>query len=69
MDGHLNSLKKLADDAEGKGLVGMMSKGVKDGVVRQVAIRYAALFGCVTVLSGQAEEAMIFSRYVVPFLP
>lgn len=63
MDQHVDSLKKLADEAEGKGLAGFMAKGVKDGAVRQVANRYAALFSCVTALSEEAEEAMIFSRY------
>jgi hypothetical protein len=62
MDGHIESLKKLADEAEGKGLAGFMGKGVKDAAVRVVASRYAALFSCVTALSEEAEEAMIFSR-------
>lgn len=62
MDAHFASLKKVADEAGSKGIAGMMAKGVKDGVVRQIAIRYAALFSCVTALSGEAEEAMIFSR-------
>ena len=62
MDQHVDSLKRLADEAEGKGLAGFMGKGVKDGAVRQVANRYAALFSCVTALSEEAEEAMIFSR-------
>jgi hypothetical protein len=62
MDSHVESLKKLADDAEGKGLAGFVGKGVKDGAVRIVASRYAALFSCVTALSEEAEEAMIFSR-------
>nr|XP_031864063.1 uncharacterized protein CI109_000707 [Kwoniella shandongensis]KAA5531135.1 hypothetical protein CI109_000707 [Kwoniella shandongensis] len=61
MDQHIESLKKLADDAEGKGLAGFVGKGVKDGAVRQAASRYAALFTCVTALSQEAEEAMIFS--------
>jgi hypothetical protein len=65
MDQHVESLKKLADEAEGKGLAGFMGKGVKDGAVRQVANRYAALFSCVTALSEEAEETMIFSRYVI----
>jgi hypothetical protein len=62
MDAHIDSLNKLADEAEGKGLAGFMGKGVKDGAVRQVANRYAALFSCVTALSEEAEEAMMFSR-------
>ncbi|KAK8854712.1 hypothetical protein IAR55_003451 [Kwoniella newhampshirensis] len=61
MDQHIDSLKKLADDAGGKGLAGFVGKGVKDGAVRQAASRYAALFTCVTALSQEAEEAMIFS--------
>ena len=65
MDQHIDSLKRLANEAEGKGLAGFVGKGVKDGAVRQVASRYAALFSCVTALSEEAEEAMIFSRYVV----
>lgn len=64
MDAHIDSLKRLADEAEGRGLAGFVGKGVKDGAVRQVANRYAALFTCVTALSEEAEEAMIFSRYV-----
>lgn len=62
MDQHIESLKKLADDAEGKGLAGFMGRGVKDGAVRQVASRYAGLFTCVTALSEEADEAMLFSR-------
>ena len=62
MDAHIDSLKRLADEAEGRGLAGFVGKGVKDGAVRQVANRYAALFSCVTALSEEAEEAMIFSR-------
>jgi hypothetical protein len=62
MDAHVQSLKLLADQAEGKGFSGLV-KGVKDGAVSQVANRYAALFTCVTALSGEAEEAMIFSRW------
>jgi len=64
MDAHIDSLKRLADEAEGRGLAGFVGKGVKDGAVRQVANRYAALFSCVTALSEEAEEAMIFSRWV-----
>ena len=60
MDGHVDSLKKMADLAEGKSLFG--SKGVKDGAVRQVAGRYAALFSCVAALSEEADEVMVFSR-------
>ena len=63
MDAHVESLKVLADQAEGKGFSGLV-KGVKDGAVRQVANRYAALFTCVTALSEEAEEAMIYSRCV-----
>lgn len=63
MDAHIDSLKLLADQAGGKGFSGLV-KSVKDGAVRQVANRYAALFTCVTALSGEAEEAMIFSRWV-----
>ncbi|OXC67365.1 hypothetical protein AYX13_04086 [Cryptococcus neoformans] len=61
MDQHIESLKKLADDAEGKGLAGFMGRGVKDGAVRQVASRYAAMYTCMTALSEEADEAMLFS--------
>ncbi|WVR09528.1 hypothetical protein IAU60_006596 [Kwoniella sp. DSM 27419] len=61
MDAHVDSVKRLADEAEGKGLAGFMGKGVKDGAVREVAKRYGAMFSCVTALSEEAEEAMIFS--------
>jgi hypothetical protein len=63
MDNHVDSLKRLADEAEGKGLSGFMSRGVRDQAVRAVASRYASIFTSVTVLSEEAEEAMIFSRY------
>ena len=62
MDAHVDSLKRLADEAEGKGLSGFMGRGVKDQTVRAVASRYAAVFSSVTALSEEAEEAMIFSR-------
>lgn len=65
MDAHIESLKRLADEADAKGLASYMSKGVKDATVHAVALRYAALFGCVSALSDEAEEAMIFSRWVV----
>ena len=64
MDGHIDSMKRLADEAEGKGLAGFMGRGVRDQTVRIVASRYAAIFSSVTALSEEAEEAMIFSRYV-----
>jgi hypothetical protein len=62
MDNHVDSLKALADQAEGKGLAGLMGKGVKDGVVRLVAARYAGMYTCLTGLSDEAEEGMIFGR-------
>ncbi len=62
MDAHIDSLKALATEAEGKGLAGVFGKGVKDAAVRVVAVRYAALFACVVALSDEAEEAMMFSR-------
>lgn len=62
MDGHVDSLKRLADEAEGKGLAGFMGRGVRDQTVRIVASRYAAIFSSVTALSEEAEEVMIFSR-------
>ncbi len=49
-----------------KGLAGYVGKGVKDGTVPHSCSRYASLFSCVTALSGEAEEAMIFSRRVTP---
>jgi hypothetical protein len=61
MDNHIDSLKKLADEAEGKGLAGFMGRGVRDQAVRGVASRYASIFTSVVVLSEEAEEAMIFS--------
>ena len=62
MDNHIDSLKRLADEAEGKGLAGFMGRGVRDQAVRGVASRYASIFTSVVVLSDEAEEAMIFSR-------
>lgn len=62
MDAHIESLKLLANEAEGKGLAGVFGKGVKDAQVRVVGVRYAALFACVVALSDEAEEAMMFSR-------
>jgi hypothetical protein len=62
MGRHVDSLKKLADEAEGKGFAGLVGRGVKDSYVRQVAIRYAALFTCITELSDEGQEAMMFSR-------
>ncbi|WVF67447.1 hypothetical protein IAT40_002203 [Kwoniella sp. CBS 6097] len=64
MDAHVDSLKRLADEAEGKGLAGLMGRGVKDGTVREVAKRYGVMFSCVTALSQEAEEAMIFSSMI-----
>ncbi|KAL1413576.1 Vacuolar protein sorting-associated protein 52 [Vanrija albida] len=61
MDAHIESLKRLADEADAKGLSSYISKGVKDATVSAVAVRYAALFGAVSALSDEAEEAMIFS--------
>ena len=64
MDQQVDSLKALADQAEGKGLASYVGKAVKDGSVRQVANRYGALFSCVTALSEEAEEAMMFSNMI-----
>jgi hypothetical protein len=64
MDNHVDSLKRLADEAEGKGLSGFIGRGVRDQAVRGVASRYASIFTSVTALSEEAEEPMIFSRYV-----
>jgi len=65
MDAHVDSLKRLADEAEGRGLSGFMGRGVRDQAVRAVASRYAAIFTSVTALSDEAAEGMIFSRYVL----
>lgn len=62
MDAHIDSIKALADTAEGKGLSSWVSKAVKDGAVRQVALRYAVFFSCVVALADQAEDTMLFSR-------
>nr|ODN91891.1 hypothetical protein L203_01145 [Cryptococcus depauperatus CBS 7841] len=61
MDQHIESLKKLADEAEGKGLAGLIGKGVKDRQVKIVAARYAGLYGSVTALSEETDEVMLFS--------
>ncbi|ORX38430.1 putative suppressor of action mutation 2-like protein [Kockovaella imperatae] len=60
LDGHIDTLKKLADGAEGKGAL-FGSKGVKDATIRQAAMKYASLFSSVTALSEEADEAMIYS--------
>lgn len=65
MDAHIDSIKALADTAEGKGLTSWVSKAVKDSAVRHVALRYGVLFSCVVALADQAEDAMLFSRWVV----
>ncbi|GMK57343.1 hypothetical protein CspeluHIS016_0401770 [Cutaneotrichosporon spelunceum] len=62
MDAHIESLRALANEAEGRGLAGVFGKGVKDSAVRVVAVRYAALFACVVALSDESEEAMMFSN-------
>lgn len=61
MDAHVDSLKALADAAEGKGFASYLVKGVKDSQVRVVAVRYAAMFACIVALADEAEEAMMFS--------
>lgn len=61
MDAHVDSLKALADAAEGKGFASYLTKGVKDAQVRVVAVRYAAMFACIVALADEAEEAMMFS--------
>ena len=58
MDKHYATLKKLADDAEGR----IFAQGVKDAAVREAATRYAKLFSCVTALSQEADDQMLFSR-------
>ena len=62
MDQQVESLKALADQAEGKGLAAYLSKAVKDGAVRAVAVRYAALFASAVALADEAEDQMVFSR-------
>ncbi|ODN98284.1 ChAPs family protein [Cryptococcus wingfieldii CBS 7118] len=61
MDQHVDSLKRMADDAEGKGFAGLVKAGVKNGAVRKVAGRYAGMFGCVLGLSEESDEAMFVS--------
>lgn len=61
MDRNYNDLKALADEAEGRSI---FARGVKDVTVRAVAVKYAGLFSCVTALSEEAEETMLFSRQV-----
>jgi hypothetical protein len=60
MDQHVDSLKALADQAEGKGLAGYL-KSVKDGAVRAVAVRYAAMFASAVTLSDEADDQMVFT--------
>lgn len=64
MDADVDSIRALADQAEGKGLASWVGKAVKDAAVRHVALRYAVLFSCVVALADQAEDAMLFSRWV-----
>ncbi|WVW85534.1 hypothetical protein I302_107572 [Kwoniella bestiolae CBS 10118] len=64
MDHHINSLKSLADDLEGKNLIssfGLGLKSLKDNHVRQIAKRYGEMFSRTVALSNAAEEVMIFS--------
>jgi hypothetical protein len=62
MDRRIEQVKRTVVEAEGKGLAGIMSKGVKDSAVREVATRYAALFSCTVALSSEADDMMVFSR-------
>lgn len=64
MDAHIESVKSLGDSAEAKGLAGYMSKGVKDGAVRAVAVKYASLVASAVALADDASESMIFTRWV-----
>ncbi|OCF57526.1 hypothetical protein L486_04984 [Kwoniella mangroviensis CBS 10435] len=64
MDHHINSLKSLADDLEGKNLIssfGLGLKTLKDNHVRGIAKKYGEMFSRTVCLSTQAEEVMIFS--------
>lgn len=65
MDVKVESLKKVADDAEGKGLagyVGMVGRGVRDSAVRDKARDYAALVGVCARLGDEKDEMMVFGR-------
>lgn len=62
IDRRIEEMKRLVTDAEGKGLAGLMGKGVKDAAVRQIAIKYASIFSSTVALSSEADDMMIFSR-------
>lgn len=61
MDARIDALKRLADDAEGKGFAGLV-RGVKDAAVREAGAAYARLYGVAVVLNDEADEAMVFGR-------
>jgi hypothetical protein len=67
VDGRIEAMRKLADDAEGKGFAGyagMLGRGVKDSTVREKAKAYARLVGACARLGDEMDDVMVFSRYV-----
>ncbi|KAG8932947.1 hypothetical protein FRC02_000298 [Tulasnella sp. 418] len=62
MNAHIESLKKLVDGSGG----GLLTRGVvlKDSSIQLVAQRYTSLFTAFVALTGQEEEAMLFSSLV-----
>ena len=71
VDGRIEAMRKLADDAEGKGFAGyagMLGRGVKDATVRDKAKGYARLVGACARLGDEMDDMMVFSRYF-PFSP
>ncbi|WWC90632.1 uncharacterized protein L201_005568 [Kwoniella dendrophila CBS 6074] len=63
IDKHIGSLKKLADDLEGKNLMSSfgLNKALKDSNLKQITKRYGKMFSEMVVLSSEAEEVMMFS--------
>lgn len=65
VDGRIEAMRKLADDAEGKGFAGyagMIGRGVKDATVRDKAKGYAKLVGACARLGDEMDDVMVFSR-------
>lgn len=62
VDKRIDEMKRMAVEAEGKGLAGLMGKGVRDAAVKQAAVKYAGLFSCTVALSREADDMMVFSR-------
>lgn len=65
LDAHIDSVKRLADAAAGGGFGALLAKAPKDATVRQVCERYAEFFTSIVALSGEEDEAMVFSGYVM----